>query len=75
VVNPTLVPQQLDLVLHGAKLSGGGTRWQIAGSDPGAYNDPDRPPKVVIEECPLRGLADRLSLAPCSVTLFALPAE
>ncbi len=75
VVNPTLLPQRLDLVLQGAKLAGGGTRWQIAGNDPGAYNDPDRPPKVVIEESPLRGPARRLALAPCSVTLFALPAE
>jgi alpha-N-arabinofuranosidase len=72
VVNASLAEVQVPLVLNGARLAGTGTRWQIAGNDPKLYNDPDLPPRVVIEQQPVSGLVDRLTLAPCSVTVFAL---
>jgi alpha-N-arabinofuranosidase len=75
VVNPSLEAAEVPLVVKGAKLSGKGTRWQIAGTDPMAYNDPGTPPKVKIEESKVAGVGDKVSLAPCSVTLFALEAE
>jgi len=75
VVNASLDAQTIPLTLRGAKLKGTGARWQIAGTDPMAFNDPDQPPKVVIEQAPVANLRDALSVAPCSVTLFALDAE
>lgn len=75
IVNPTLQPVQVPFTVRGARLQGGGTRWQIAGSDPKAFNDPNQPPRVVIEEERLNALGNQLTVAPCSVTLFALEAE
>ena len=75
VVNPTMQALEIPLTVKGAKLSGSGTRWQIAGNDPRAYNDPGRPPVVRIEEATVEGASDKVSAGPCSVTLFALPAE
>jgi alpha-N-arabinofuranosidase len=75
VVNPSTAALEIPLEVKGAKLTGTGTRWQIAGDDPKAYNDPGQPPKVAIEEAAVRGIADKLSVAPCSVTLFALKVE
>ena len=70
VVNPSLRTLEVPLELKGAKLQGTAERWQIAGEDPMAYNDPDQPPKIVIEHSKLEGLRDRVTLAPCSVTMF-----
>lgn len=76
VVNASLKPVEAPLKIEGARLTGNGTRWQIAGSDPKAYNDPDTAPhRVAIEEQPVRHLGEHLRLAPCSVTLFALEAQ
>ncbi|MCU0958715.1 MAG: hypothetical protein MUF48_01300 [Pirellulaceae bacterium] len=73
VVNPTLQPHDLPLDLRGIALGPGGQAWQIAGNDPLAYNDPGQKPRVAIEEVPLSGPPRQLRVAPCSVTLFALP--
>ncbi|MCU0781926.1 MAG: hypothetical protein MUF04_12605 [Akkermansiaceae bacterium] len=76
VVNPNLTAMEVPLAVTGAKLKGTGTRWQIAGTDPQAYNDPDTAPnRVTIEESPLKGPVGRLTLAPCSVTLIAFDVE
>jgi uncharacterized protein len=75
IVNATLQSVEVPIELRGARLKGNGTRWQIAGSDPMAFNDPEQPPQVRIEENAIVGLRDRLVLAPCSVTVFALDAE
>jgi len=75
IVNPTDKAMEIPLDLRGAKLTGGGTRWQIAGADPMAYNDPGKPPAVAIEESPVQGVSGKLAVAPYSVTLFALGAE
>ncbi len=75
VVNPTDKPVEVPLDLRGAKLAGGGTRWQIAGPDPMAYNDPEKPAAIAIEEAAVQGVPGALSVAPYSVTLFALRAE
>ena len=63
------------LALEGVKLRGTGKRRQIAGADPMAYNDPDKPAKVSIEETPVERFGGTLALAPCSITLWALDAE
>ena len=75
IVNASLKEQQIPLTLAGAKLKGTGRRWQIAGNDPQAFNDPDQPPRIVIEEQVISSATDRLTVAPCSVTVFAFDAE
>ena len=71
IVNPTREKREVALEAAGARLSGTGRRWQIAHDDPLAYNDPGQAPKVAIEE---EKVSDgrRLSVAPCSVTLYEL---
>lgn len=75
VVNPTKKEVEIPLELRGARLTGSGRRWQIAGNDPMAYNDPADPDKIKIEEAPVSGVGDHLTVAPCSVTLFALSVQ
>ena len=75
IVNPTLEPQQLPLSVQGVELAGGGQRWQIAGNDPQAYNDPGQPLHVKIEQADLEPSLKSLSVQPCSITLFALPVK
>jgi alpha-N-arabinofuranosidase len=75
VVNPTLTSVQVPVELRGATLAGAGRRWQIAGSDPMAYNDPSEPSRVTIEEQALDHLTNELSVAPCSVTVFSFQVE
>lgn len=72
VVNPTMRELDLPLTMAGATLTGSGQRWEIAGNDPMAYNEPGKPAKVTIQEPVVTGVTDKLSVAPCSVTLFAL---
>ena len=75
IVNPSMGAIEIPLDLKGARLTGAGTRYQIAGPDPMAYNDPATPTKIVIEESPVKGVSGKLSVAPCSVTIFALSVE
>jgi alpha-N-arabinofuranosidase len=75
IVNPTLHKLDIPWKLTGAKLAGTGRRWQIAGDDPMAYNDPGKPPQVTIQEAAVRDAGARLSVAACSVTLLALDAQ
>jgi alpha-N-arabinofuranosidase len=73
VVNPTMHALDLPLELQGVSLQGKGRLWQIAGSDPLAYNEPGQPPRVSIQEAEVAGPVSQLHVEPCSVTLFALP--
>jgi alpha-L-arabinofuranosidase len=83
IVNPTMKPIDLPLVIAGAKLKGIGTRWQIAGPDPMAHNAPGKEPPVKIEESKAPDIerlpdnAERatLTIAPCSVTLLSYEAK
>ncbi len=74
VVNPTLEKREITLAVSGARLGGEGRRWQIANDDPLAHNDPGRPPRVAIQEEKVSD-SRRLSVAPCSVTLYAFDAR
>ena len=75
LVNPTLSECSIPCRIAGAKLAAAGTgkRWQIAGSDPQAYNQPGQPRTIDIQEDTVTVPLDTLQVAPCSVTLFALP--
>jgi alpha-N-arabinofuranosidase len=75
IVNPTERRVEVSLVIAGAKLTGQGRLWRMAGTDPMAYNDPDQPPVVEIRESRVRQLADKLTLPPMSVSLYALGVE
>jgi len=72
IVNPTMRELEIPLAVEGIKLTGKGRRWQIAGNDPMAYNEPGKEPKVTIEESNVDNAAERLVVAPCSVTLYEL---
>ncbi len=74
VVNPTMQKVELPVTFRGVKLAGTGRRFEIAGGDPMAYNDPAQPAKVKIEESKVDAVGEKLPLAPCSVTLFELDA-
>ena len=75
LVNPTLSECSIPCRIAGAKLAAAGTgkRWQIAGSDPQAYNQPGQLRTIDIQEDTVTVPLDTLQVAPCSVTLFALP--
>jgi alpha-L-arabinofuranosidase len=75
IVNASTEPAEIPLEVKGAKLAGTGTRWQIAGNDPMAYNDPSTPDRVRIESSPLQGVANKVSVAGCSVTLLVLDVQ
>ncbi len=75
IVNPTLRPLDLPLSIQGAKITGSGTQWQIAGDDPMAYNEPGKPPKVSIKETSVSGVSDKLTVPACSITLLRLDIE
>ena len=75
IVNPTMSPLDIPATFKGVTLTGAGRRYQIAGNDPGAFNEPGKKPRVTIEEEAVSGITDTLSVAPCSVTLFALEVD
>jgi alpha-N-arabinofuranosidase len=75
VINATRGTAEIPLEVRGAKLTGNATRWEIAGADPMAYNEPGKPARVSIEEKAVKGLSGKISVAPCSVTLFDLEVE
>ena len=74
VVNPTPQEQAIRLSLGGGRRTGAG-RWHgFGGSDPMAFNDPDRPAAI----CPREGKVEAgqpLRVGPYSVTVFVLPLE
>jgi len=72
VVNPTMRQLEIPLAVEGIKLTGKGRRWEIAGNDPMAYNEPGKKPNVTIEESTVDDAAEQISVAPCSVTLYEL---
>ncbi len=72
IVNPTNRALEIPLEVKGLKLNGSGRRFEIAGSDPMAYNEPGRPPQVSIVEQPVAGVSGRLPVAAYSVTLYSL---
>ncbi|MCX5649495.1 MAG: alpha-N-arabinofuranosidase [Planctomycetota bacterium] len=72
VVNASTEKADVALEIQGVGLTGAGRRWEITGPGPDAYNEPGKPPSVTVNESAVRGLTDRISVAPASVTLLAL---
>jgi alpha-N-arabinofuranosidase len=75
IVNPTRTAQELAFTLEGAKLTGNGRAWTIAGPDDQAYNQPGAPPNVTIEQTQVTNIHNKLPAAPISVTLYRLDVE
>lgn len=73
IVNPTEQEHKLPMDLKGTRLTGTATLWQIAHSDPMAYNEPGKEPAVQIAKKTVTGIADRLDARPLSVSLYVLP--
>ncbi|MBN1362111.1 MAG: glycoside hydrolase family 127 protein [Sedimentisphaerales bacterium] len=72
VVNPTEQAWKLPLDIEGADLTGAGRAWIVANDDPMAYNQPGKVPSVTIEEKPLTGVSDALTVPAYSVNLYEL---
>jgi alpha-L-arabinofuranosidase len=75
IVNPTQNEMAIPVELHGARLTGSGTRWEISDPDPMAHNDPDQPDRITIQEQAVSGGLDRVRVPACSVTLLVLDVE
>jgi alpha-N-arabinofuranosidase len=72
IVNPTDKLCELPVELNGARLKGTGKLYLIAHNDPMAYNEPGKPPNVIIEERTVTGISDKLTVPPYSVSLYEL---
>jgi len=72
IVNATEQKYKLAMNLEDAQLTGEGQLWQIVHCDPMGYNEPGQEPQVVIEEKPLRGISNELSVSPMSINIYKL---
>ena len=73
IVNPTENELELPMELKGAQLSGKARLWQIAHTDPMAYNEPGEEPNVTIKEITGSKISRKLSVPPLSINLYELP--
>ncbi|MHC4086903.1 MAG: alpha-L-arabinofuranosidase C-terminal domain-containing protein [Planctomycetota bacterium] len=73
IVNPTENELELPMELKGVKLSGKTRLWQIAHTDPMAYNEPGEKPNVTIKEITGSKISRKLSVSPLSINLYKLP--
>ena len=70
IVNPTEQPRELTVNLEGARVERDGTLWCIAHTDPKAYNDPGKEPKVVIDERQVTDVSNDVRVPPLSINLY-----
>ena len=75
IVNPTENEHKIPMDLTGAQLTGTGKLWEIAHTDPMAYNEPGKEPRVRITEKTVDGIASELEARPLSVSLYVLPVK
>ena len=72
VVNTTAQEQKVTMDLKGANLTGAGTVWVIANSDPMSYNEPGKDPKIAIKENKVSGVSNQLTVPGYSISLYRL---
>ena len=58
--------------LEGANLTGSGTVWVISNSDPMAYNEPGKDPKIAIKESKVSGVSNEMTVPGYSINLYKL---
>jgi len=75
IVNATDHKYEITMALKEAQLTGEGRLWLIVSSDPMAYNEPGKPPQVVIEVKQLSGISRKLNVPPLSINLYELPVK
>ena len=75
IVNPTENELELPMELKGAQLTGKARLWQIAHTDPMAYNEPGKEPNVTIKEKTVSKISRKLSVPPLSINLYELPTK
>ncbi len=76
IVNPTADAQTLALEFAGMRLPPTGHVWRIAGTDPKAYNEPGKPPAIVVQETAAMPLSKAWAVPAMSISLVevTLPA-
>jgi DUF1680 family protein/alpha-L-arabinofuranosidase len=72
IVNPTDKEREISMGLKNIKVADKARQWIITGTDPLAYNEPGKEPKVVIEEKTIEGLSSKLTVPALSVSIFEL---
>ncbi len=72
IVNPTQEAQALALGLKGLAVPKTAKLYRIAGTDPMAYNEPEKEPVVKIEETAGAPFSGRLTVPPLSASIFIL---
>jgi alpha-N-arabinofuranosidase len=73
VVNATDSEQKFELNVSGARVTGGGTMWQMTGKDLEAANHVGQTPQVEVKETSVSGTPTTLSAAPISVLIYRFP--
>ncbi len=75
VVNPTDEEQIIKLTLKGVQLTSSGKLGLIAHSDPMAFNEPGKEPKVVIEDREISNVSNGLTVPPLSAGVYTFPVK
>jgi alpha-N-arabinofuranosidase len=73
IVNPTFIPQLININYLGAEIQNNAKKWTISGHDLKAINEPGKKPAIEIREASLNGTGNPLLLDAVSVTLFEIP--
>jgi alpha-L-arabinofuranosidase len=74
VVNPQKEPLPVKVDFGNTKVDAEGKSWQVAGPDPMAYNEPGKPPALIIEEQDV-SFDGTLTVPPYSATVFRFAAR
>ncbi len=72
IVNPTKREQTIRFDFGGLGLEKTATLYLIAGADPQLYNEPGKPPAVVIQEKPGTPFGKKVTVPPVSISLYEI---
>jgi len=75
VVNPTEAAHHLNLEVHGVRLGGDSTLWQLTGSSLDANNAVGAKPEVSITNTPVSGVPSALTIKPISINIYRIPVQ
>ena len=75
VLNPSDSQQSVRIAVHGGKLANTGTLWRMAPDKIDATVQVGKKPEVTVEEQPLGGLPDTITVHPFSVNIYTWPVE
>jgi alpha-N-arabinofuranosidase len=73
LVNPTEIPQAIDLVFEGFDSNAKGRSWALVGKSGEATNEVGKKPDVIIQEAVFDTKMTTFKLAPLSVKIFHFP--